>query len=516
MANPDLILHNGAIYSQVRNGRAAQALAVWNGQVTDVGGNDAILRLRARSVKVLDLKGRTVIPGLIDSHIHLLEYGMASRTLALGGSRSIGEIKRAVRVRAARAGSKKWIVGRGWDQERLSEHRPPVRGDLGFTSNPVFLKRICGHVAVANSAALFLAKIDEKTPDPVGGVIERDEANRPTGVLKEHALLLVQRAVPRNEGDIENALVSAARRLLRLGLTSLHCIIEDALELKILRRLSAEGRVKQSIYAILPLGLFEKASSLGLATEKNGGSFRVGGVKVFLDGSLGARTAALRDRYSDSPTSGMMMMEMSDLEHVAGEAVAAGFQLAFHAIGDKAVEQALVVLAKTNRAKSSRRLRHRIEHVSLVPPLLLSKMSKYGVLASVQPPFIYTDYWATQRLGKTRLPGLYPFRSMLDSGVQVAAGSDCPAAPPDPFLGVWSAVARPGLPSHERLTVGEALSAYTEGSAFASFSENREGSLEPGKRANLVILDRNPFQCPTMSLRNVHVMRTMIDGEFVA
>lgn len=516
MANPDLILYNGAIYSQVRSGRAAQALAVWNGRVTHVGTSDAILMLRARSVKALDLRGKTVIPGLIDSHIHLLGFGMVSRTLDLGGSRSIGEIKRAVRTRAARAGSKKWIVGRGWDQERLSEKRPPDRGDLDFTSNPVFLKRVCGHVGVANSAALSLAKIDEKTPDPAGGVIERDEANRPTGVLKEHALALVQRAVPRTAGDVENALVSAARRLLRLGLTSLHCMIEDALELKVLRRLSAEGRVKQSIYAIIPAALLEKASSLGLATEKNGGSFRVGAVKVFLDGSLGARTAALRERYSDSPTSGMLTMKSGELERVAGDAVAAGFQLAIHAIGDRAVQQALDALAKTNRRESSRGLRHRIEHVSLVPPLALSKMSKYGVLASVQPPFIYTDYWATERLGKTRLSNLYPFRSMLDSGVQVAAGSDCPASPPNPFLGVWSAVSRPGLPSHERLTVGQALSSYTEGSAFASFSENREGSLEPGKRANLVILDRDPFHCPTTSLKHARVMRTMIDGEFVA
>ncbi|OLD06006.1 MAG: hypothetical protein AUJ07_00195 [Crenarchaeota archaeon 13_1_40CM_3_53_5] len=516
MANPDLILHNGVIYSQVRKGSAVQALAIWNGRITDVGTDHTILRLRARSVKELDLQGRTVIPGLIDSHIHLLGYGMTSKNLDLGDSKSIGAIKRAVKRRASRTDSKKWIVGRGWDQERLSEHRPPVRGDLDFTSSPVFLKRVCGHVAVANSAALALAMVDEKTPNPAGGVIEKDEANRLTGVLKEGALALVQQAVPRNETDIESALVSAARRLLRLGLTSLHCIIEDALELKVLKRLSAEGRVKQSIYAVLPIELLAKASSLGLATEKSGGSFRVGGVKVFLDGSLGARTAALREPYSDSPTSGMLTMERGEFDHAAGEAVAAGFQLSIHAIGDKAVEQALGVLAKSNRATASRRLRHRIEHVSLVPPSLLSKMRKYGVLASVQPPFIYTDYWAAERLGQTRLSSLYPFRSMLDLGVRVAAGSDCPAAPSDPLLGVWSAVARPGLPSPERLTVSEALSLYAEGSAFASFSENREGSLEPGKQANLVILDRDLFQCPTVNLRNVRAMRTMIDGEFVA
>ncbi len=516
MANPELILYNGAIYSRLSNGRATQALAVWNGQITDVGANDKILKLRARSVEALDLKGRAVIPGLIDSHIHLLGYGMLARTLDLSGSRSIGEIKRGVRTRATRASSKTWVVGRGWDQERLSEHRFPVREDFDFTSNPVFLKRVCGHVAVANSAALSLAKIDGKTPDPTGGVIERDKVNRPTGVLKEQALALVQRAVPRNEGDVENALVSAARRLLNLGLTSLHCVIEDVLELKVLRRLSAEGRVKQSIYAILPLDAFEKARSLGLATERGGGSFRVGGVKVFLDGSLGARTAALRRRYSDSPTSGMLTMKRRELERVAGEAVEAGFQLAIHAIGDKAVEQAQGVLAKANRAESSRRLRHRIEHVSLAPRLLLSRMSKCGVLASVQPPFIYTDNWAGERLGRMRLSSLYPFRSMIHSGVQVAAGSDSPAAGPDPFLGVWSAVARPGLPPDERLTVSEALSWYTEGSAYAAFAEKREGTLEPGKRANLAILDRNPFQCSQDGLRSVHVARTMIDGEFVA
>ena len=259
MANPDLILHNGRIYPRTDCRVQAEAVAVWNGRVTDVGSDSDILRQRARQVEVIDLRGSTVIPGMSDSHIHLLWYGMLLQTVDLAGKRSVKEVQKAVGVSARRHPRNRWIVGRGWDQEKLREHRYLNRADLNqFGSHPVFLKRVCGHMAVANDRAFSLSGIGMNTPDPEGGEIVRDPVTgEPTGLLKESAIGLVERAVPRSEAKVRSALVEAARRLLTLGLTSLHCIVEDALELRVLHQLKIEGRIAQSIYAILPLGLLD-------------------------------------------------------------------------------------------------------------------------------------------------------------------------------------------------------------------------------------------------------------------
>jgi len=517
LATPDLILYNARIYPRADQRSLAQAVAIWNGLVTDVGTDQKILKLRSRSVKTIDLRGKTVLPGFTDSHIHLLNYGMMLSNVKLYDARSIEDIKEAV-AKAARKNPNGWIVGRGWDQEKLREHRYLEKTDLDDTApNPVLLRRVCGHIAVANSAALKIANINRRTQNPEAGEIVRDPLNgEPTGLLKENALGLVEQMIRYDDKVVEAALVTASQRLLRVGLTSLHCIINNAQELRVLRRLWDAGRIKQSIYAIIPLDSFDEAVKAGFATETNNGCFRIGGVKIFMDGSLGARTAALSEPYSDQPDSmGMLTFSEEKLNELVVRAEDAGFQLCMHAIGDRALGTILKVLETTSRASARRKLRHRVEHCSIIPLALMKRMRNLGLIASVQPRFIYSDSWAIDRLGKRRSQYLYPFRSMLKNGVPLAAGSDGPVEDPNPMEGVWSAVTRPGLTNEESLTVNQTLSAYTIGGAYASHSESSQGTIEPGKRADFVVLDRDPLSPNGKELRDVRVVQTFINGELV-
>jgi predicted amidohydrolase YtcJ len=515
MPNPDLILHNGTIYPRVETPHAAQAIAVWNGLVTAVGASREILSLKGRGVATIDLRQRTVIPGLSDSHIHLLGYGMLLRGLDLSGARSIKDIQSAVNA-TVRGGREGWILGRGWDQEKFLETRYPRKEDFSATLQPVFLRRVCGHVAIANARALSLAGVGKDTLDPKDGVIERDPSSgEPTGLLKESAIGLVQQVVPLREDDVEEALYSAAKRLLRVGLTSLHCIIENALELKVLRRLKSQGKIRQSIYGVIPLSLLNSAAEMGLSTEPGRPGFRIGGVKMFLDGSLGARTAALTEPYSDDPSSGMLTLGGERLYQVAEKAVEAGFQLSMHAIGDRAVEEAVKTVEKVGNDYHGRKLRHRIEHASIATPGLIARFRKNGIVASVQPGFVPSDTWAEKRLGTRRIRYLYPFKSLTRAGVRVAAGSDCPVEDPNPFRGVWAAVERPGLPASERLGVNEALACYTTGAAYASFAEEYQGALEPGMVADMLVLDRDPFKSAAADLNRTRVLQSFVAGEAV-
>ncbi len=518
MANPDLILYGGKVFPRADQRSGAEAVAVWNGRVTDVGTNDDILGLRARSVETIDLRNRVVIPGMSDCHVHLLWYGLFLRSLDLTGRHSLLEIQRAVGATIKSLRKNDWVIGRGWDQEKLRERRFPSRGDFTrFVSHPILLKRICGHVAVANDLALSKAGIGRDTADPQGGQIGRDPAGELTGVLKEGAIELVERLVPRGEAEVRDALVLAADRLLRLGLTSLHCIVENSLELKVLHQLKNEGRIRQSIYAILPLGLLDKALGMGLVGDSHGRGFCVGGVKVYLDGSLGARTAALLEPYTDDAENlGMLRESSEDLAGIVEKASGSGFQLCVHAIGDRAVEAAVKVFERCSARHGRRALRHRIEHSSLTPLKLIPKMKRAGVVVSAQPRFVYSDSWALQRLGPRRARFLYPFRSLLRAGIPLAFGSDCPTEDPNPFEGIWSAVARPGSTSSQRISVSEALAAYTRGSAFASFSDGELGSLQPGKMADMAVVSQDPFTCRPSQLRDIRVLNTIVAGEIIA
>ena len=493
-------------------------MAIWNGTVTDLGTELEILKLRTRNTKTRNLRGKVVLPGFCDSHIHLLNYGMLLRTLDLSKTESIEELKRQVARTESLKSDDEWVLGRGWDDEKLREHRYPDRRDLdAVSSKPVFLKRVCGHIAVANTKALEQAGIAKGTPEPNGGIIVRDADGQPNGVVKEHALELVEKVIPQSIAENRKAIVLAARRLAKLGITSLQCIVGDAKELVALQRARQDNEIPQSIYAIVPHHLMDQLVALGLATEKDGAGFRIGGVKLFLDGSLGARTAALRAPYADDwSNSGMLTMQKEEFDAIARKARDAGFQLCIHAIGDKAVELAVQTLEESFGARGCRELRHRIEHASLTDQELVSKMGRLGITASVQPRFIFSDSWAQERLGTERTKQLYPFASFIRNRVVLTAGSDCPVEDPNPFEGLWSATERPGLDSGEKLTVSQSIRAYTESPAYASFSDDIRGTLEPGKIADLVVIDRDPFECDSESLRKTRVLETIIGGTVFA
>jgi predicted amidohydrolase YtcJ len=514
LANPDLLVYNGKVHLQPDGKSRVEALTVTDGRVSDVGSSREMSKRRSAGVEILDLKGRVAIPGLADSHVHLLGYGMLMRTLNLSGARSILEIQKMLAKAASTRPRDGWIVGRGWDQEKLRERRYPDRSDTDVIGNPVFIRRICGHVAVVNSAALNAAGINENTPDPYGGEIGRDSVGRPNGVLKERALELLSKSIPKDEKEDREALVTASTKLLAYGVTAVHCIVEDAVEFKILRDLKREGKIQQSINAILPLSMLEQATRMEDPPGKWVDGFRIGGIKIFLDGSLGARTAALEKPYNDEPgSSGILTTSREQLSNLVERTRNSGLQLSLHAIGDKAVEMGVDTLSEAFEPDDCQRQRHRIEHASLVPPKLVQGMAKLGLVASVQPRFIYSDSWAEKRLGKERVRFLYPFKSMLRAGIRLAAGSDCPSDEPSPIDGLWSAVSRPGLSSDERLTTGEALTCYTTGAAYASFSEKDEGTLEVGKWANIAVLNMDPFECAPEELPRLRVVQTIVRGK---
>ena len=518
LPNLDLILHNGKIYPDAGSRTHFEALAVREGRVAHVGSNSHIVGLKSQPTWKINLHGRTVLPGFQDSHIHLLNYGTLLRTLDLSRLRSIEQIKKRVAKQTSTLSKETWVLGRGWDHEKLRERRYLTREDLdGASSKPVFLKRICGHVAVANSAALSIAGIDIGTSNPAGGEIVRDSEGNPNGVLKETAIELVENKVPEPMDLTRKALVSASRKLARLGITSLHCIVSSLTELNALRDLKRENKIPQSIYPIIPPKLVDSLEASCSSEGQSENTFQVKGIKLYLDGSLGARTAALNEPYNDNPTSsGMLTLSNQELKKVISKARDSSLQLCIHAIGDRAVDLAVQVLGETFGAEGCRRLRHRIEHSSIVNEESMKEMQRLGIIASVQPRFVYSDDWASERLGTGRLSQLYPFGSMNKAGIMLTAGSDCPVEDPNPFEGIWSAVARPGLDKKERLTVGESLVAYTKNPAYASFSEDFRGTLSPGLAADMVVLDGDPYESSIGSLRKIRVLRTIIAGKLVS
>ena len=468
-----------------------------------------ILPLTGRKTEKFNLEHRTVLPGLADSHIHLVGYAMMLQNLDLSTTRSIEDIQRKLAGASSKRSGKSWILGRGWDQEKLRERRYPNKRDLDIVSNPVFIHRICGHIGAANSAALALSNINRNTQDPVGGVVVRESSTgEPNGVLKERALDLIRSPASQNGKELENLLLIATRRLLKMGLTSLHCILEDRRELRLVEKLRRERKIGQLIYPILTVSSNSPSEYLQRAKTA---------IKIYLDGSLGARTASLSKPYSDDrSTSGIMRMNWRDFREIAELAKRQKNQLCVHAIGDNAVRLAVEAFRKIFGRISCKTFRHRIEHASLTDAQLRMEMSELGLIASVQPRFIISDIWAKKRLGLDRARELYAFRSMVRQKIVMASGSDCPVENPNPFEGIWSMVTRPDRNSAEALTVREAVSTYTIGGSYASFSETSTGTLEPGKNADMIVLEQDPFRCQVQDLRTMKISHTIINGEIMS
>jgi len=507
---------NGVIFTP--SGRA-EALAVYKSRILKIGTNEEIKSLIGPKTKVIDLKGKTVLPGLIDAHVHLSGYGLALTQLDLRGTSSIEELKKAVKEKALSLSKGEWILGRGWDQELFKEKRYPTRWDLDEVSpeNPVFLRRVCGHIAVVNSKALEIASITKETEDPPRGKIDRDESGEPTGILREWAMdLIYEKIPPPNLEQLKEALARAIKEAVKRGLTTIHFICSDRFpdELRALQLLKKEGRLLLRIYLVPPYDFLEKLEEIGIIAGFGDPMLKIGGIKILEDGSLGGRTAALEEPYADMPEKkGMLIYSPEELKEMVLKIHKAGFQAAIHAIGDRAINVTLDAIEYAIKHEP-RDHRHRIEHASVVNPKIIERMRKLNVVAVCQPHFIFTDFWAKDRLGPERTRWTYALKSLREN-VVVVGSSDCPVEPIDPLRGIWAAVTRPFLPENEKLTVEEAIEIYTKGGAYASFEENEKGSIEEGKLADLVVLSEDPTKIDPDKIKDIKADMVVVDGKIV-
>ncbi len=514
--------------------RRAQAFAVKDGRFVAVGSNEEIQKFKGKKTVVVDLHGKFTMPGFNDAHIHLGEGGREFRSVNLVGVRSLDEMKQRVAARVKVAAPGEWIQGGGWDHTKWASGKLPTRQDLDDVTagHPAFFDRVDGHIAIANSAALAAAHVDRNTKAPFGGAIDRDAQGELTGIFRESAKSLIAGSIPppspsqRRQG-IELVLADAAK----WGLTSVQDF-SDWEDFLVYEDLESEGKLTTRIAEWLPfrapVSLLDQHRAHHPASDP---MLHTTMLKGFMDGSLGSRTAALQHPYSDDPdNSGLPQFDQETLNKMAVERVAAGFQMGFHAIGDKAVQMALDAFAEAESYAQTHNpggrdvhdLRFRIEHSQVLSSDQFQRYKELGVIASMQPNHLLTDMnWALDRLGTERARYSYAWRDFLDAGVPLAFGTDYPVEPLTPFRGLYAAVTRQNEDGTReyfpagRLTMEEAIAAYTEDSAYAEFEDKVKGRIVPGMLADFVILDRDITDIPPHDILGTQVLRTVVGGKTV-
>ena len=459
---------------------------------------------------VIEANGGSLFPGFVDSHCHPFEYGWLKRSVNLRGVTNMTGMRLRILAGVQRARTGEWVGGMGWDQETFPGRMMPTRADIDDVSaeNPVILSRVCGHIGLLNSKGIEALGFADRKGDEYG----RDEKGALTGIVRERALEEALEKLPKSAESSGADLQSVEAEAARLGLTTLHCIVSPGgyrEELGALAALNASGSLSLIYRVYVPpeaLGFIEET---GMAKKLTGQRLRINGVKIYADGSLGARTAALREPYSDDPgNTGMPRDSDEGLSELVEQVDAGGMQAVIHAIGDRAVDQAAEAIGRVAGGNNPRR--HRIEHASLLPRDLRSKMVRHGIRAAVQPLFITSDSWGVERLGDERVRDLYPLKSMLAEGIVTSGSSDSPVESINPILGMWAAMTRGDGDSRERLTLEEALSLYA--------TNGRPNGLDPevvlteGSPATLTLLDSDISGMHPALLRKTGVLATLVDG----
>jgi len=524
----NLVLYNGEIYTMEHARPRASAIALLGNRVLALGSDAEMRALLADDGCAIDLGGRTVVPGFADSHLHFLSYGLALRQIDLAAVPSLEEALGRVAARAAETPAGQWLRGRGWDHSLWKGGAFPSRYDLDRVApdHPVWLTRKCGHVDWANSRALELMGFTAATPDPPGGVIERDpQTGEPTGILKETASDLMRGllAEPTAE-DAQQAIKAATAHAHRQGITNVHTM-EGPVAFRAFQRLRAGGELKVRVLMQIPDENLDAAIQAGLQSGFGDERLRIGGVKAFADGALGARTAHMLEPFAGEPDNyGIAVNDAAHLREIVAKAARAGLAAFVHAIGDRANRHVLDAFEASREAGFGPNLRHRIEHVQILDPADLPRLAGLGVVASMQPMHATQDMLLADALWGKRCAGAYAWRSLLDSGAVLAFGSDAPVEKMDALEGIHAAVTRrraDGSPGpagwypEQRLTVAEAVYAYTMGPAYASGEEALKGSLAPGKLADLAVLSQNIFAIEPMEILATEVVATFFDGELV-
>jgi Predicted metal-dependent hydrolase with the TIM-barrel fold len=531
MTVPESIFFGGVIYTgegfAQDKPRTVQAMAIGGGRVLAVGNDTEIKRLAGSETKMHDLRGSGravfIFPGFNDAHAHLGSAGQIKLSLDLSAATSLDDMLARIESYAKNTPHGQWITGGNWDQTVWAVKALPTRQEVDKVTfgHPAFLERVDGHIAIANSAALEAAGITGKTVLPEGGAIDLDVHGEPTGIVRESAKSLVSRTIPpRSREERVRGAELAIADAVQHGVTSVQDN-SDWDDFLVYEELEKAGKLNIRITEWLPFKApLEELERMRRHHDGNDRWLHTGMLKGFMDGSLGSRTAAMKAPYSDDPgNSGLPQFTQTELNALALERARAGFQLGFHAIGDKAAEMALDADAQPGVSKKAR---NRIEHAQVVDEADVARFAKSGVIASMQPNHLLTDMnWAESRLGPKRAAFSYAWKAFLDAGVPLAFGTDYPVEPITPFRGLYAAVTRmneAGTQTYfpqQRITRGQALSAYTQGSAYAEFSEDRKGKLEPGYEADFIVLDRDLYTVAAPAILKTEVLETYVGGRQV-
>lgn len=526
----DLIVHDARIHTVDATHPQAAAMAVRDGRIVFVGSEREAMNLRGPKTHVLDLDGRTVIPGMIDAHAHLLGLGQGLQTVDLRGTRSLEAIIARVVERRAATAPGRWIVGRGWDQNDWADTRFPEHAALSAKSgeHPVLLERVDGHAVLVNAAALKAAGITRETLDPAGGRIERDAEGEPTGVLVDNAIELVTRVMPTPTHDeLRDAVTRAISELQRWGLTGIHDAGVTREVIGVYEALARDGRHGLRNYVMVAGGDadIDWALARGAQSGLYDGRLWIRSIKLSADGALGSRGAWLLEPYADAPGhSGLATLPTGRVREVATKALKAGFQVNTHAIGDRANRVVLDELTEAFDRVPVADHRFRIEHAQILHPDDVARFAKLGVIPSMQASHQTSDmYWAGTRIGPTRELGAYAWRSLLDTGVIIPNGSDLPVELTNPLISFHAAISRQdardwpvgGWHPEQRMSRDEALKSMTLWPAQAAFMEGEVGSLGVGKRADFVVLDQDILRVPVELILSTRVLQTWLGGERV-
>lgn len=524
---PDTIIINAKVHTGDAQKPSAEAVAVCGERIAHVGTTDDVRRMAQPSTRVIDAGGRLVVPGFNDAHVHLIAGANEIVGVDLRPAKSEGEFVRRLGEHAKTLPKGRWILGGYWDHEAWPGKRLPTRQliDAVTPDHPVFVQRLDGHMAVANSLAMQLAGVTREATAPDGGTIVRDASGEPAGVFKDNAMPLVSRAIPDPslEETIEKAR-AALQHAAALGVTTIQDMTASASELRAYQVLRARGELTARIYSIQNHGIGGLRDA-GVTTGFGDDWLRIGGIKLFADGSMGSGTAAFFEPYADDPkTTGLLIHPPAVLEKAVFDADAAGFQPIVHAIGDRANAIVLDIFAKLLAERGPRDRRPRIEHAQVVRDADKQRFRTLGVIASIQPSHCIDDMrWAEARIGRERSAIAYDFKSFADAGVRIAFGTDWYVEPLNPLLGLYAAVTRQfpdGTPAggwfpEERISMAAAIEYYTLGSAYAEFAETRKGSVTAGKLADLVILSQDLFTIPPREILNTKPVLTMVGGRIV-
>ncbi len=526
----EYLLHNAQIYTLDADSSTSTAMLFDSRGVIKELGDETIMLDAYPDATRLDVDGKTVIPGLIDSHGHLYGLAISLSQAQLQGTQSKQDVVRKLREHERNLSADDWLLGRGWDQNDwpVKEFPSSKQLDDAFPDRPVWLRRIDGHAAWANQAALAMADKDLSGDwQPKGGFIHRDSSGQPTGVLVDGAMALVEKTVPGISPELLQASLDLAlQRMVSLGLTGVHDPGINREVLEVYRQRIETGRFPTRVYAMTDgAGATLDWLCENGVVDDDSGRLYMRSTKLYIDGALGSRGAALLADYADeSGNSGLLFMSARELEISIEKALVCGLQVGVHAIGDRGNRTALDALENAIRRYPENPGRHRIEHAQVSTAEDVPRFSQLGIIAAMQPTHATSDmYWAEQRLGPERVLFAYAWRALLDAGARLALGSDFPVEEVNPMLGIYASVTRQdtkGWPQggwypQQRMSRQEALRGFTIDAAYAGFMEDVVGSLEPGKRADFVVLDRDIMQVPANEIPTIKVLQTWLDGERV-